>query len=192
MKKLGFIVLVMATIISCTKEKETESNPLMANLKKDINAKHSNYQYFSFATGDTVPFSDSLTTNWDIAFKGTSVIFNSGISGIGNAGVIIMDTLFSEVTIAPEAGYAQDNATSKAIPTGGGNGWYSYAGPPSHLISPIAGKVFVVRTAKGKYAKFEFVSYYKGAPALPDGLTDVSGYYTIRYIYQPDGSTKLH
>jgi hypothetical protein len=33
----------------------------------------------------------------------------------------------------------------------------------------------------------EVISYYKGAPAQPVS-TDESGYYTFRYVYQPDGS----
>lgn len=101
-----------------------------------------------------------------------------------------MDTLFSEVTEAPTAGYVQESA-SAAIPTGSNNGWYNYAGPPNHTITPLAGKVFVIKTGAGKYAKMEFISYYKGAPATPNGLLDISKYYTIRFVYQADGSTSL-
>lgn len=193
MKKLFIIALSCAAFISCKEEeKVSPTTPLTSVTKKDINATYSNYQYFSFAEGDTIPFADSSTTKWDIAFKGTTVVFNSGTSGIGQAGVIILDTLFSEVMTAPTNGYVIDNATSKAIPAGSNNGWYNYAGPPNHTITPLAGKVFVIKTAIGKYAKLEFISYYKGAPTSPNGLTDISRYFTIRYVYQPDGTTKLN
>lgn len=191
MKKLFMIAISIAAFVSCKEEQTVTPTSLTAVTKTDINATYTNYQYFSFTTGDTVPFSDSTTTNWDIAFKGTTVIINGGTSGPGVGGAIILDTLFSEVTSAPTSGYAQDGLT-KAIPTGSNNGWYNYAGPPNHTITPLAGKVFVLKTATGKFAKLEFISYYQGAPATPNGLTDISKYYTIRYIYQPDGSTKLN
>ncbi|MEZ5027126.1 MAG: HmuY family protein [Chitinophagales bacterium] len=191
MRKTLLLALTFLALFSCTKEEPTGQTPLTAVLKSDINANHSTFQYFSFVTGDTIPAADSSTTNWDIAFKGTTVILNSGISGTGNAGVVILDAIFSEVTEAPTTGYAQDSNSSLAIPAGSNNGWYNYAGPPNHTITPLAGKVFVIRTALGNYAKMEFISYYKGAPAEPNGLTDESRYFTIRYVYQPDGTTNL-
>lgn len=193
MKKLFLIVLGTAAFFSCKKEKNIPAtNPLSSVIDSNINATYSHYQYYSFAKGDTLPFGDSLTMNWDIAFRGTTVIINGGTSGPGDGGVIILDTLFSEVTEAPTTGYVQDNALAKAIPTGSNNGWYNYAGPPNHTITPLAGKVFVIKTAAGKYAKLEFISYYKDAPAAPNGLTDISRFFTIRYVYQPDGSRKLN
>ncbi len=192
MKKLFLFSFIAGLfgLISCDPKEEQIETPLTAIIDTNINASYSNFQYYSLANADTVPFSDSTTTNWDIAFKGTTVRFNGGTSGPGVAGVIIMDTLFSEVTTAPTIGYTQDGATT-AIPGGSNNGWYNYAGPPNHTITPLAGKVFVIKTATGKYAKLEFISYYKNAPATPDGLLDISKYYTIRFVYQPDGSTNL-
>ena len=192
MKKLFTIALSVVALVSCKEENPVTplETPLSAVIDSNIFANYTNYQYYSFATGDTVPFADSLTTNWDIAFKGTTVLVNSGTSGPGIGGAIIFDTLFSEVTTAPTTGYAQDGVT-KAIPAGSGNGWYNYDGA-TFTITPLAGKVFVIKTATGKYAKLEFISYYKDAPASPDGLTHTARYYTIRYIYQPDGSTKLN
>ena len=193
MKKQYFIlVLSFFAVISCTTKKTNiVKPPLTAKVVRNINATYDNFQYFSFAKGDTIPFADSTTANWDIAFKGTAVIVNGGIEKAGNGGVIIMDALFSEVVVAPTVGYKQEN-TLPAIPNGSNNGWYNYAGPPMHTITPLAGKVFVIRTANGKYAKVEFISYYKNAPAEPNGLLDISKYYTIRYVYQPDGSTDLN
>ena len=130
MKKLFMIAISIAAFVSCKEEQTVTPTSLTAVTKTDINATYTNYQYFSFATGDTVPFSDSTTTNWDIAFKGTTVIINGGTSGPGVGGAVILDTLFSEVTSAPTSGYAQDGLT-KAIPTGSNNGWYNYAGPPN-------------------------------------------------------------
>ena len=59
------------------------------------------------------------------------------------------------------------------------------------IVSPIAGRVIIVKTADGKFAKLEILSYYKNAPATPNAMTDMARYFTFRYVYQPDGSKKL-
>lgn len=144
--------------------------------------------YFSFEKGTTV----SQSENWDIAFKGTTLIFNGGKSGSGQGGAIIKSGIFEELTEAPASNeFRQDSDAEYAVPTGSDNGWYNYAGPPSHVISPIAGKVIMVRTFDGKYAKVEILSYYKDAPASPNAFTDQSATYTFRYMYQADGSKNL-
>lgn len=147
---------------------------------------------FSFSTGTTVTSGD----NWDIAFRGTSIIVNGGFAGTGEpvkngtASIATVTGVFSEITSAPAGSeFKQDAEGAYAIPTGSGNGWYSY-NPANHVISPIAGKVFVVKTHEGKYAKMEILSYYQDAPANPAG-TEPSKYYTFNFTYQPNGSTKF-
>jgi len=147
------------------------------------------YTFYSLADGKEVPYTDSASTKWDIAFRATTILVNGGTSGPGQGGAQVKTGLFSELTTAPADGYAVDAATGKAIPTGSGNGWYSY-NATTHLISPIAGRVIALRTATGKYAKLEVTNYYKDAPAAPLETTP-SGYYTFRYVYQADGSKNL-
>ena len=147
------------------------------------------YAFYSLATKSEVLYTDSATTKWDIAVRGTTVLVNGGSSGPGLGGAIVKEGLFAEQTTAPTTGYRLDTATEKAIKTGSGNGWYSY-NSTTHVVAPIAGRVLLLRTATGKYARLEIVSYYKDAPATPAG-TEPSGYYTFRYVYQPDGSTNL-
>ena len=149
----------------------------------------SKYTFYSFVTNAMVPNSDSTTTKWDLGFRGTTIILNGGASGPGQGGALVQTGLFADLTTAPETGYGVDSPTAKAIPTGSGNGWYNYSSA-TNIISPIAGKVILVRTATGKYAKVEIVSYYKDAPAAPT-TTSVSRYYTLRRVYQPDGSRNL-
>ncbi|UOQ54803.1 HmuY family protein [Hymenobacter cellulosivorans] len=147
------------------------------------------FTFYSLADGKEVPYTDSTSTKWDLAFRGTTILTNSGSSGPGQGGAQVKDGLFAELTTAPETGYAVDAAAAKAIPTGSGKGWYNY-NSTTHVVSPIAGKVLVIRTAAGKYAKLEVTNYYKDAPATPAG-TEPSGYYSFRYVYQPDGSRNL-
>ena len=147
------------------------------------------FTFFSFATGGVIPNADSLTNKWDLGFRGTTIIVNGGANRIGNGGAIIKSDLFENITTAPLDGYSLDGASGYAIPAGSGNGWYTYDGATQTIV-PTAGKVIVIRTGTGRYAKMEILSYYKDAPAAPTNQTP-SRYYTFRYIYQPDGTVKF-
>ncbi len=138
--------------------------------------------YFSFSQGKSVMENE----NWDIAFKGTSIIVNSGIHGSTDAAAAVVIATFSEVEKAPEDNELKvDTAIVNAIASGSGNGWYNY-NPSTHMITPIAGRVIVVRTFDGKYAKMEMLSYYKDQATNPGA--DDDDYLTFNYVYQNDGS----
>lgn len=151
------------------------------------------FTLFSFKTGAIVSNSDSASTKWDIGFRSTTIIVNGGTSGPGSSGAIVQTGIFADIVTAPDDGYLQDDKNSAANPyaikKGSGNGWYSYD-PATNVISPIAGRVLLFKTADGKYAKVEILSYYKDAPAAPTS-SSVDRNYTFRYVYQPDGSKKL-
>ena len=144
---------------------------------------------FSFSENAIV-----TTDNWDIALRGTTILVNGGTQiGIadeptrtGMGGIAIVNGIFSDVNSIPTT-FTQDATSTYAIPTGSNNGWYSY-NAATNIISPIAGKVFVVKTYNGKYAKFEILSYYKDALATPDA-TSLSRYYKIKFVYQPNSTT---
>jgi hypothetical protein len=53
-----------------------------------------------------------------------------------------------------------------------------------HAILPIPGRTILLKTADGKVAKVEIISYYKGAPE--DVPTEESSYYTFRYTIATD------
>ena len=133
-------------------------------------------------------------SEWDVAFRGTSIIVNGGTSlgsadepeRTGDAGVYIFDGTMAEMTAVETSLIIQDSADGYAIISGSGNGWYTYAGAPTYLISPTPGKILVFRTRDGKYAKMEILSYYLGAPENPDAFSDPSRYYTFNYVYQPN------
>ncbi|TMM53238.1 hypothetical protein FEE95_19410 [Maribacter algarum] len=149
---------------------------------------------FSFATS-AVTTSD---TDWDIAFRGTTIALNGGaVTGTddeptrnGNAGASIASGTFVSISDAAGLTFAQDADGAFAIPTGSDNGWYNY-NPQVNQISPIPGKVLVIRTHDDRYAKVEVLSYYKDAPAQPDATSE-SRYYTFNYVYNPnEGETSL-
>ena len=145
---------------------------------------------FDFETG----LQTESETEWDVAFRGTSIIVNGGTSlgttdepeRTGDAGVYIFDGTMAEMVAVETSLITQDSSSGYAIQTGSGNGWYTYAGPPTYLINPTPGKILVFRTRDGKYAKMEILSYYLGAPENPDAFSDPSRYYTFNYVYQPN------
>jgi len=150
---------------------------------------------FSFETGAVT---DS-ETDWDIAFRGTTIAINGGVvtgtadepARNGNGGASIETGTFTDITSASGLNYAVDADGAFAIPTGSDNGWYNY-NPATFTITPIPGRVLVIRTHDGKYAKVEILSYYKDAPAQPNPLTDASRVYTFNYVYNPnEGETSL-
>jgi hypothetical protein len=199
------LVLVTSSFMGC-KEDDPTPDPIVSTTISNLAADPSTgfnpttgapigqknkYTFFSFKTGTTVDAVDSATNKWDLGFKGTTIIVNSPTSGPGTSLVQVVSGIFDELNEAPADGYKADdkNATIKnAIPTGSGNGWYTATGgapgTPT-IVKPIAGKIIVVKTGDGRYAKMEILSYYKDAPSSPTG-TEPSRYYTFRYVYQPN------
>nr|WP_299073134.1 HmuY family protein [uncultured Allomuricauda sp.] len=152
---------------------------------------------FSFETGAVT---DS-ETDWDIAFRGLTILVNGGaVTGTaeeptrnGNGGVAIETGTFTSVTSADGLAFDQDADGALAIPGGSDNGWYNY-NPATFTVTPIPGKIFVVRTHDGKYAKMEILSYYKDAPSeiTEEIASNDFRYYTFNYVYNPnEGETTL-
>ena len=145
---------------------------------------------FNFSTGQVT----NSDTDWDVAFRATDIIVNGGTSlgtidepsRNGSAAVYIANGTMAAITSVDLQSLSQDADSGYAIPPGGGNGWYTYQGPPVNLISPTPGKILVFRTNDGKYAKMEILSYYKNAPDSPDAYSDESRYYTFNYVFQPN------
>ncbi|MCF2442438.1 HmuY family protein [Dyadobacter sp. CY345] len=142
-------------------------------------AKPNTYHYFSLVAGTEILSEDAKTTKWDLAFSGTTILVNGGTSGSGKGAALILEKPFDTVTEAPKDGYKTDDGSGNAIASGSGNSWYKYD-MNVHAILPITGRTIVVKTAEGKFAKIEFISYYKGAPE--DVPTEESKYYTFRYV----------
>lgn len=142
---------------------------------------------FSFSENQIV-----ASDNWDIAFRGTTLIVNGGEAiGLtdeptrtGDGAVSKVVGTFNTVTSIPDvASFAQDGSGTYAF----AEPWYDY-NATTHVITPKAGTIYVVKTHDGKYAKFEILSYYQDAPANPD-MTSASRYYTFKFVYQPNSVT---
>lgn len=141
--------------------------------------------YFSFASGDVVEVEDAENSEaWDIGFQRTQVKLNGGISGPGMGSVVMLtETTFEAVMVAPADGYREDTEDTLAIVPQSEKGWYIYTGPPTHWILPLEDRVFVIKAADGTFAKVRFIGYYKDNENKQD-----SGFVTFEYVHQPDGS----
>jgi hypothetical protein len=206
--KIAMILSVSVTMLACSKDEEVVVVPVSAVVVKDLAAdtvtgigpdgrpqSAGTTTYYSLVDNKVIASTDAATTKWDIAFSATKILVNTGTSGPGLGGGFVFKGLFDDLkTIPTDSAFATDNAnaSSYAIPFGSGRGWYTYDGLTT-LVNPIAGRVLVIRTAAGKYAKIEIINYYKGGTTLPANASDADKltkqrYYTFRYAYQPNGS----
>ena len=208
LRKITMGLGLSIVLVACSKDEETIVVPVSAitvsNLAADtvtglgVDGRPQSAgttTYYSLVDNKVIASTDAASTKWDIAFSSTKILVNSGTSGPGLGGAFVYVGLFDALkTIPADSNFATDNANaaSYAIPLGSGKAWYTYDGLTT-LISPIAGRVLVIRTATGKFAKIEILNYYKGGVTLPatastiDKLTK-QRYYTFRYAYQPNGA----
>jgi hypothetical protein len=169
------ILAIFSTVRHTEAEIPTKSEIVVV---KDLNGNTKPYVYFSLVSGKDVPAADAKTANWDVAFSKTTIAVNGGTSGPGKGGALVIEKPFEQITEAPKDGYKTDGDAGYAIPGGSGNSWYKYD-MGVHAILPIVGRTILLRTAEGKFAKIEIISYYKGAPE--DVPTEESSYFTFRY-----------
>lgn len=207
MKKMNTLLsslLILASFTNCSSSEDNQPEvPLEAVLVENIHAPNDvidrttgqvtevrPFRYFSLEGNRLV---ESQGGDWDIGFKGITIIVNSGISGSGSARGTVVSGVFDEMDAVPAtANLISDGPDGMAIPTGSGNGWYNY-NFTSHVVSPIPGRVLLFKTNAGNYAKVEILSYYQNNPPLADvsGFSTPSAYYTFRYILQPNGSKEF-
>lgn len=215
--------IILATLVStaiftaCTKEKtETPADPgaftvavsgkivTVSNLPADTIIGFAptgqpygagKYAFFSLETNSWISNADSATTKWDLAFAGTTIRVNNTTSGPGNGGAFVYNGIFDAVSAVPtDSIFKIDNhPTTYAITRGSGKGWYNYDGP-TNLLTPTPGRVLVIRTASGKYAKVEILNYYRGGITPSASASDAikiseQRYYKFRFTFQSNGTT---
>ena len=157
-KNILAVAFLAVAFASCSNDDDnTPAEPIQTETVSNLYAPQTGGQgeavggefaKFDFETG-AITTSD---TDWDIAFRGTTIAINGGAeTGTadepvrnGDAGVAIVTGTLASVTTADGLSFNQDADAAFAIPTGSDNGWYNYAGPPSHVITPIPGKIFVI------------------------------------------------
>jgi len=150
----------------------------------------SSFRYYDLANRQVVSITDAeaRTNNiWTFAFMRYSGKTNGGVSGssdvravdlarIGHADSVNFDAVTSVPAIDSSAW--ESDRTSYALVD-----WWIYTGPPAHQILPSR-KVYVLKTAGGKYAKMTIDS-------ISDYGRSHVGTLAIKFVYQADGSATL-
>lgn len=204
---LSFIIISCLVMMSCENEAEQIPEvPLEVQTAIDIpadpNAERGappNFTFYDLETGTILSKSDSNSVQWDLAFSGITILVNGGTSGPGLGSAQVVEGIFDNLETAAANGYSVDNENGFAIPTGSGNGWYNYTGGnvPINAILPIPGRVIMLTTGDGNYAKVEILSYYEGNPDtsteafIDQNSRSSARYYTFRFIVQPNGSVNF-
>ena len=138
---------------------------------KNLDAK-SKTAYFSLTAGKEV----KETEAWDLAFNATTIQLNNKADLKTKVAVATLKgTSFEKVSKTPSTGFQEDTQATSGIPSGSGNGWYTYD-MATHQVLPIADRVFVVRTNAGTVVKFQVESYY-----FNQDEAEETGYYTFKY-----------
>jgi len=196
MKKIVLLsVAVFGLIIACKKQ---DTKTVIQSQTFEINSTGSaTWKYFSFAKNDTISVSDPATSSdWDLAFQRYRIKTNGGKSGSGvgsaansyqkgqtgfDALKLVSDTATfvadDSIQIAIQQGYAT-YVVNPEIYT-----WFTIELATQGTQIVPSDYIYIVKTGIGKYAKVWFKSYYSA--------TNVSGYVSFQYKYQPDGTKTL-
>lgn len=205
LKSVLIVAMLSFVAISCSDNNDIVPDEVSAKQVVNLYAKQTTDRsvHPAVESGEFVKFSFKSGTivtndNWDIAFRGTTILVNGGVptgktqepNRTGNAALTIVEDKFSKIKKVPSAAvFKQDAADALALPKGS---WYTYSGMPHHRIDPILGKVFVIKTTDGNYAKMEIISYYKDMDSSNSADPANSGaqYYTFNYVYNVNTGDK--
>lgn len=166
--------VLLVILSACSADKfDPESETYM--LKELDCTDHTAWVYFSFEKGSRVILSDAeaeTSTGWDIAFRGHYVRTNGGSSGIGLGGAAMAGDNNSDEDFTPDVprSIVELNKDGKPIvPTKYVEvslnpllcRWVSVK-PATREYKYEANRDYIVKTAKGSYAKVTLHTFEKG------------------------------
>lgn len=202
----AFALLLVLGTNACRKHEVKQVAEFKKVENKDI-TDYGKWYYFSFATGTFVGEGSakpadgddkrwSERTDWDIAFHRQNVRTNGGASGKGKGGIMeLKEENLASVKTVPEGKFTEDEGGNKItiafkmppVPENyaevslnkGAINWVAFV---HETMSWKLNKrnVFIVRTADGKYAKFQFVNFLNEK--------NKSGFLSFQYAFQKDGT----
>ncbi|MFN5480047.1 MAG: HmuY family protein [Chitinophagaceae bacterium] len=185
MKKIKFIAVLLASWLmlhACLKSETSIPQKTLIEKYAEVDADSTVFMYFSFEQNDTIQLKDSSTQLWDVAFKDSLILTNSGVSGPGKGGGLVFKGIYDDIPCFPDSVTVDiDSTKAPAIDTT----WYEYD-PVAKLVKLIPARVMLIRTGTGKYAKMEVLKYYK-----EENGKKLRAQYTFRYAYQSAGTRPL-
>lgn len=204
LKSVLIVAMLSFVAISCSDNNDIVPDEVSAKQVVNLYAKQTTDRsvHPAVESGEFVKFSFKSGTivtndNWDIAFRGTTILVNGGVptgktqepNRTGNTALTIVEGKFSEIKKVPSAAvFKQDAADALALPK---STWYTYD-RSDHSIDPATGKVLIIKTNDGHYAKMEIISYYKDMDSSNSADPANSGaqYYTFNYVYNVNTGDK--
>ncbi len=136
------------------------------------------WRHVDLALGTVVETPGAL--GWDLAFRRFEARVNGGVGAEGSGGVADLGEVpLDSVPAIPAVGYLGMTVSGRDTTHALLDEWYTYSFT-THVLRPRA-RTFAVRTASGRHAALEFVSYYcRGAQP---------GCVTVRYRFlEPSGA----
>ena len=131
-----FIGILALTLAACDTTDPVDESRVEANVVADLPADPGvrdqttgvvndtgRYTLYSLRDGEVVlsydeeDRSDSLSTAWDIGFRGTTIIVNGGASGPGNAGAVVLEEAYDDVMAVPASASFRVDGTAD-VPDG--------------------------------------------------------------------------
>ncbi|MDH5509492.1 MAG: HmuY family protein [Nitrospinota bacterium] len=113
---------------------------------------------------------------WDLVLRRSKILTNGGATGkAGKAEVAVtMAQSFDSVTVPPKLGYYKDVTTENIMENKNPalEKWYDY-NFLTHKLNPRKA-VYVMKTGRGDFVKFELQSYY---------CADLAACYSIKYAF---------
>jgi len=162
---------------------ESPANLITTQVTTVNASSEKDYVYFDFSSGKPVRILDASSLEWDLAFRRGKVISNGGASSrLGKAGLIDLGEVdFNTIAQVPADNYVQDIAADTETENPVLVKWYNY----NYFTHKLTAKknIYAVRTANGKFAKLQFLSFYCD--------NQEAGCVKIRYVYQDDGSSSF-
>ena len=182
------LLLGLLTLTSCSKDEKEEKRPSGVKQEKNLNARQEKWVYYSFEKNAIVEVADPQNSlDWDIAFFAYYVKLNGGASGKGKAGVakVATDDFSAAIATLPiediqdvkgtmsygnYPNLTEKEDTFSTFLSGGFDTKTGYVSLNPKNMQSSGGKwpsvyaptkfVYVIRTAKGAYAKFQVTDFY--------------------------------
>lgn len=171
---LGTALALAGTIAGCSRSEIVAPHDTISPVGQFTANASTDWAYVDLSTGDTTAQTDASTsTNWDIAFKTTSVMLNGGANGPGGVTGYCLcqnatatdDAILAMTPESEEPAFTETTAAS--VPTSASvwdpdvfanDPWYKYDLAGDHHISPTF-NVYLVKRGATVY-KLQLINYY--------------------------------